>query len=159
MAVSTIQNASLASGVPGYANLPAGSVLQVVNATYSTETETSSGSFVDTGLTVSITPSSATSKILVIANMNGVGKNSNNTTVRLALIRNSTSIGTTYDSGYNGSTSSNYIGSADLVVLDSPATTSSTTYKVQFLSASANPSARICSSNSISTITAMEIAA
>ena len=48
------------------AALPAGTVLQVVNATYSTQVDTTSGSYVDTGLTASITPSSSTSKILVL---------------------------------------------------------------------------------------------
>ena len=41
----------------------AGQVLQVVNATYSTSTGTSSSSYVDTGLTASITPKFSTSKI------------------------------------------------------------------------------------------------
>jgi hypothetical protein len=136
-----------------------GRVLQVVQGTYSTETETSSGSFVDTGLSVSITPTSSTSKILAILNMSGVGKNTNNTTVRIGLVRSSTNIGTAFDGGYNNSTTANYIGSVDIIVLDSPATTSSTTYKAQFLSAGGNAAARIGSSNSISTLTLMEIAA
>lgn len=138
---------------------PAGTVVQVVQGTYSTETETSSGSFVDTGLSASITPTSATSKILAILSMTGVGKNSNNTSVRLALVRGATSIGTTYDAGYTGTATASYIGSSDIVCLDSPATTSSTTYKAQFLSTGGVASARICSSNSFSTLTLMEIAA
>ncbi len=43
----------------------AGTVLQVVNATYSTQLSTTSTSYVDTGLSASITPTSATSKILI----------------------------------------------------------------------------------------------
>ena len=138
-------------------NFPAGSVLQVVQGSYSTETETSSASYVDTGLSVSITPTSATNKILAILNMNGVGKNTNNTSVRIALIRGSTNIGDSRDIGYTDSTQPNYIGSASVIILDSPATTSSTTYKAQFLSTGGNAAARICSSSSTSTITLMEI--
>ena len=59
--------------------LPTGSVLQVVNATYSTESAISSSTFADTGLTANITPSSSTSKILVFVDIVGVFKNTNNT--------------------------------------------------------------------------------
>jgi hypothetical protein len=146
------------TGISAVQKLPAGSVLQVVQGSYGTETETSSASYVDTGLSVSITPTSATSKILAILNMNGVGKNSNNTSARIALVRGSTNIGDSRDIGFNNSTNPSYIGSADVIVLDSPATTSSTTYKAQFLSTSGLASARICSSSSTSTLTLMEIA-
>ena len=68
MAISTIQNASLASGVPSAAKLPAGSVLQVVSAMQTTSFSTTSGTFTDIGLSASITPTSATSKIFIISN-------------------------------------------------------------------------------------------
>ena len=67
------------------ASLPTGSVLQVVNATYSTYTTTSSSTFADTGLTATITPTSATSKILVLLNVNGVAKETGNTGCALRL--------------------------------------------------------------------------
>ena len=52
--------------------LPAsGKVLQVVSFTSSTEVTSSSASYVTTGLEVSITPSSASSKIFIIANTQG----------------------------------------------------------------------------------------
>ena len=43
----------------------AGNILQVVNGTYSTQTTSSSSTPADTGLTATITPTSASSKILV----------------------------------------------------------------------------------------------
>ena len=49
-----------------------GKVLQVVNATYSTYTSTSSSTFADTGLTATITPTSATSKILVNVSLSNI---------------------------------------------------------------------------------------
>jgi len=51
------------------AQLPAGSVLQVVRATDTTDRSTSSSSFVDTGMSVTITPISASSTIYVVANV------------------------------------------------------------------------------------------
>jgi hypothetical protein len=56
MALTKVQTGMLGSGA----------VLQVVNATYSTYTSSSSSTFADTGLTASITPSATSSKILVI---------------------------------------------------------------------------------------------
>ena len=55
--------------------LPTGSVLQVVNVTYGTFTTFTTSTFVDSGLTGSITPSNSTSKILVQVNLAGCGKN------------------------------------------------------------------------------------
>ena len=54
--------------------LPAGSVLQVVNTTYSTYSTFSSSTYADTGLTASITPSSSSNKILVLVHITGMGK-------------------------------------------------------------------------------------
>ena len=137
----------------------AGAVLQVVRGTFSTETETSSSSYTDTGLTASITPSSATSKILVMVTMAGCGKGTNDTSLRLRTLRGATAIDTSNDIGYTGSSATNYIGTVSINILDSPATTSATTYKTQFSSGGNSARARICSSGSTSYITLMEIAA
>lgn len=69
MPVSQIQNASLASGVPSAAKLPAGSVIQTVYAAYSTSTATNSATPVAIGPQISITTTVANSKILVSASM------------------------------------------------------------------------------------------
>jgi hypothetical protein len=169
MPVSTIQNASLASGVPSAAKLPAGSVLQVVSTTKTTTFSTTSTSFTDvTGLSVSITPTSAASKILVICTM-AVGHASSRT-ASANLVRNSTTICqptptqayTATKNAYvaNGDTTS----SADFHFLDSPATTSATTYKVQVCT-NIGDNAMVVGNrtpgndmNSASTITVMEIA-
>lgn len=144
-------------------NKTVGTVLQVVNATYGTVVSTTSSTFVDTGLTASITPSSSTNKILVLLSLNGVGKNANNA-VGLRLVRGSTNIlGIEGILLYTNSTAVNY-ASASTGYLDSPATTSSTTYKVQIMAA-ANVSAVYINnyynaqSEVNSTITLMEIAA
>jgi hypothetical protein len=130
----------VASGVPSWA-APAGGggkVLQVVSTTYSTATTLVSTSYADTGLTLNITPTLATSKILVLvsqpvrseraATQNGVG---------IKLSRGATSIYTLGDSDGRGLTTT--ANGTDFTAvnttvtwnyLDSPATTSATTYKI-----------------------------
>lgn len=138
----------------------AGQVLQVVGATYATQVTNSTGTYADTGLTATITPKFSTSKILVCVNQNGVTKTTNDTAVDLQLLRTSTVLAKL--GNYIGNTSSgatNSIGSVSIEYLDSPATTSATTYKTQFLSASGNASAVVQYAGGVtSTITLMEIA-
>ena len=148
------------------ATLPTGSVLQVVSADYGTETSTTSTSFSDTGLTASITPTSSTSKILVMVCQNGVNKDAGNAgnAVRLNLLRGSTIILNISDlSSYTGSSVVN-VTSNSAYYLDSPATTSSVTYKTQFASRISGQVSIVQSYGSNagytrSTITLMEIAA
>ena len=141
-----------------------GVVLQVVNATYGTATSTSSSTYSDTGLTVSITPKFSTSKILVFVNLASCGKSTGNTFISARLLRNSTAILGFDDSAVytNGGSTEEYIGSISTTYLDSPATTSATTYKVQFASgfnvASVRINANIALNSPSSTITLMEIA-
>jgi len=140
---------------------PAGTVIQVVNSAYSTQTTTSSSTYADTGLTASITPKFTTSKILVFVNM-PVLKETNNTSGGFKLVRNSTDL-ITLDTlaGYTNSTLSVGLGSVSTSYLDSPATTSSTAYKIQFKSANNNALITVNANGYgaiTSTITLMEIA-
>ena len=142
----------------------AGLVLQVVNATTSTQTTVSTSTFADTTLTATITPKFATSKILVLVNQNGVGKETNDTLIYLRLLRGSTTIVNIERYGsHTASGASNFIGSCSTSYLDSPATTSATTYKTQFASQANNAVIYVQAAsggiNSTSTITLMEIAA
>jgi hypothetical protein len=156
-----ISTSSTGQSIPKAA-LPTGSVLQVVNAVYSTITTSSSQTFIDTGLTATITPTSATSKILVLishpTNSKNTGSAAND--LGLQLVRNSTSISIFGISlGYNNSNTPAYF-SASHTHLDSPATTSATTYKTQFKNHDFNgASATVQADSTPSTITLMEIAA
>jgi hypothetical protein len=145
----------------GYGAMPTGSVLQVVNVIYSTDTSTTSTSFVDTGLTASITPKFSTSKILVNATVNGVGK-SGSTQIAFKLLRGSTSLFNFESSAtYTAANDNNFTGSSGVQYLDSPATTSSTSYKVQFRSvggATIYAQGNGAGDGSTSSITLMEIA-
>ena len=118
----------------------AGNVLQVVSTAKTDTFSTSSTSYTDiTGLSVSITPTSASSKILVFVQfgqlaINGTNKNA------LRLMRDSTAINVGAASGSRtpATISYNSFGvddgyPANVVFLDSPATTSATTYKMQTL--------------------------
>jgi hypothetical protein len=142
----------------------AGNILQVVNVAYSTEATSSSSTFADTGLTATITPSSSSNKILVLVNQNGCFKSTNDTQIRLRLLRAATNI-LDFErlAGYTNSVASSGVGSCSLCFLDSPATTSATTYKTQFASANNNAEVRVQINSggapSSSTITLLEVAA
>ena len=142
----------------------AGNILQVVNATYSTSVSSSSSTFADTGLTATITPSSATSKILVFANLNGVYKTTNNTAASFRLLRASTVILLFEDLGGANNTITSNAAAVSTCYLDSPTTTSATAYKIQFASAANNASVLVNNyystiNGSTSTITLLEVAA
>jgi len=144
----------------------AGNVIQVVNATYATQVNSTSGStWVDTGISATITPTSSSSKILVLVSANGLQKNNTlngGTAVSLQLLRVSTvitNIGN--DNSSTDSVSPRYnTTSASTSYLDSPSTTSSTTYKVQFNNArDAADTVTVQFNGARSTITLLEIAA
>ena len=125
-------DSSEATGLKWAAPAGGGKVLQVVSTTYSTQATSSSGTYADTGVSLSITPSSASSKVLILLTNfwekdNGSGDNA----IRYNLVRGATQIHESYLNGYT-STSMRLIGSYSLQYLDSPNTTSSTTYKTQF---------------------------
>jgi len=134
-----------------------GHVLQVVSVTTTAYNNTTSATYIDSGLTLSITPSSSSNKILVFANVNGTRK-ANNTALRLQLVRGATVL-SIFDTiiGYTNTTTTNSVGTSGLSYLDSPATTSSTTYKIQF-SSSDGASVVELNAGASSTITLMEVA-
>ena len=163
-------NSYVVSVASGSKLVQPGSVLQVVSTTKTDTFTTSSSSMVDiTGLSASITPSSTSSKILVIANIyascNGSGFN------LLNLVRDSTNLALGVDGTVENVTAASYVGDTNMQYalqentihyVDSPASTSSLTYKIQM-----NPSGNTGTINRraqstyvgvSSTITLMEIA-
>ena len=140
-------------------------VLQVQVGTTATTASNSTTTLADTNLTVTITPSSASSTILVYVAQNGVRKSSGNVGngVLLALLRGATNL-TYFGTGaaFTGTTLENVVSSS-LVYLDSPATTSATTYKTQFSNALAAAAVSVQYSIGVGTptsyICAMEISA
>ena len=139
--------------------LPGGSILQVVNANHSTGVNNSTTSYIDTGLTATITPTSASSQILVLVNQTGLFKTGADTWLLLKLFRNSADI-STFGAviGYTNPTAENPVGCCSCCFLDSPATTSSTTYSTKFANQTGAGQVGVQRNGSMSTITLMEIA-
>jgi hypothetical protein len=138
-----------------------GSVLQVVNVTYSTTTSTSSGSYQETGLTASITPSSATSKIAVVGTINGVGTGAVDTGATVSLYRGTSStilIVGQYFAAFSTASTNNQVN-VPFVYLDSPNTTSSVTYGFAFYKSTGTGSVSVQGNTSVSSVMLMEIAA
>jgi hypothetical protein len=108
-------------------------ILQVVTAQYSTGVTNNTNVLADTGLTATITPQSATSKVLVIVNHQGVTKETGNagSAAAFVLLRGATSILSINGHLYSA-TNSEVHADWNCIKLDSPATTSATTYKTQF---------------------------
>lgn len=158
---TTGQILTVSGGVPAWAS-PAGGgkVLQVVNATISTTATSSSSTYADTGLTATITPTSASSKILVLVSQNGIQKAVQDTFVKLRLLRGASQIlEFEVQAANTGTTTTNEIGASGANYLDSPATTSATTYKTQFANGAAAGFVRVQNGVCSSSITLMEIGA
>ena len=136
-----------------------GKVLQVVQGTTTTNTSSSSSAYADTTLEATITPTLATSKILVLVAQNGLKKNSGDASngVNLRLFRDATAIASTYNAGENGVNQRQVIGSGTIIKLDEPATTSAITYKTKFANDSSVASISVQGNSDLSSITLLEI--
>ena len=154
-----VADSAEATGLKWAAPAAGGKVLQVVQATASTNFNTTSTSYVDvTGLSVSITPSSATSKVLILHQGNMLAETSSGgSTASARLLRGATAISTL--TTVANISSGNYGIGLNFAYLDEPATTSSTTYKIQAKADSANDGLYYMYNNSMNTILALEIGA
>ena len=133
-----------------------GKVLQVVSGTTTTSASTTSITFADSGLTASITPSSASSKVLVLLTQ-FCGKTGDAST-NLRLFRGATQLTEVLYIGDTGSALSQNLGYA-LSYLDTPATTSATTYKTQYASGGGGGTAFVQRNSNLSSIVLLEIGA
>ena len=123
--------------------LPAGSsggIIQVKMGTFTGKFNTASSTMVDSGLSVTITPTRSDSKILVQVSLGSLSNNERQKRAFMNIVRDSTNVlvgdaATGHEVTAALSTRSsddNYIQvPVSFMVLDSPATTSATTYKVQ----------------------------
>jgi hypothetical protein len=140
----------------------AGNVIQVVQGT-ATNASTTSSTFVTTGLSASITPSASSSKILVLAVLADVYNGSVAQTGTFTIVRGSTNIapsgsGANQCFGYYWTNASQpYQHTVSFNYLDTPATTSSTTYTIHF--ATSGGSLNTALNGQTNTIILMEIAA
>ena len=172
--VDQINNAAGTSAITidsnGNALMP-GHVVQVKNALKTNKQTITSTLFIDiTDLSVSITPSSTSSKIIVIANLH-VGHDTINYCL-CNIVRDSTAIGQPSGSNLYPATMNSYTGdnvsgglaimNSGMTLLDTPNTTNATTYKIQArtTSGTATINGRPANGNgaTVSSITVMEIA-
>ena len=154
---AVLTTASGGQSIPKAA-LPTGSVLQVVNSVYGTNVSTSSTTYVTTGLNASITPTSSTSKILVFCQLS-LDAQSTPSQGYLTIYRGATDLFTNNKGFQLYSALSRIMGGYFIQYLDSPATTSSTTYTVYFRQTSGSYTIAINQDSTNSVITLMEIAA
>lgn len=135
-----------------------GKVLQVTTATSTSSFSTSSGSFVTTGISASITPLFSTSKILVLFSAYNMVQ-TGNMAPALTVYRGATPLDTTGFAQLYATVGVTSTGAASGVYLDSPATTSSTAYTLYFRNQNNNGSVTLNSSNGLISIVLMEVAA
>ena len=131
-----------------------GKVIQMVTATYSTRFTTTSTTYVDTGMSATITPTSASNNILVMHNGN-YDQSASNAQVNIRILRGATNIKTYNSWGFTNN--SIFRGNMTLLKTDSPATTSATTYKIQ-ISNDVGATIGAQYNNEESTIILMEVA-
>jgi hypothetical protein len=135
-----------------------GKVVQIVYASTTTGTTSSSSTYADTTLTGTITPTSASNKVLVMVSHNGCEKTTNDTSIGMRLFRGATNISQiAVDAGKTSTNTRNNFNMISINVLDEPATTSATTYKTQFNSQGNNATTVVQQNNSQSTIVLIEV--
>jgi hypothetical protein len=156
--LTTLNASNISSGTLNSARFSGGKVLQVVQAEDSTELDLSSNTYTDVGLSASITPSATSSKVLVfwtvhsrfMTTISGFGTR---------LVRGSTNVWTTTRHYYIYTEDNNNDRHSTMFnYLDSPSTTSATTYKIQVATESSNQVLFNANDNQ-SIITLMEISA
>lgn len=128
-----------------------GSVLQVVNGTISTAQSTSSASAQNSGLNAIVTPSSSSNKVFITIS-SVCGQNYSGRSEFLYLYKNGAQV-------FRYELFLNTVSSIPITItyLDSPATTSATTYALWFSADGLGP-ASVSIGNTVSSITLMEIA-
>jgi hypothetical protein len=159
-----------------YSDYTSGSVIQLTSVTKTDTFTASTTTYTDiTGMSASITPTSASSKVFVLVNIQGAN-NVDVDTATMRLMRDSTAIAIGDAAGsrvvgtaaLSGGADPNVMSTNSISFLDSPATTSATTYKIQgrsnqtaaafFINRSRFDTDGTVAVRGVSTITLMEIA-
>jgi hypothetical protein len=163
---STSDVLTVVAGVPGWvAPAGGGKVLQVVMGETNVTVNNASAAFATTGVSASITPSSASNKVLMFITLNGMAKRTGNTGagVNVAIKRNGSFLnnpGTSQNFAQSGLRTDSSLynrGSISVNYLDSPASTSAQTYEIFFEDPTGTGEAQ--AGNSASVIILMEIGA
>lgn len=162
--ITNLSNGTASTDAAAFGQLK---VIQIISATNSTAASIGSSgasqTYVDSNLTATITPTSASNKVLVVVfhrfkvNANG---STTEASVKCKIVRASTSIKETFNAfGVQGLTADvAYAGYTDMV-LDAPATTSSTTYKTQVANYQGAGLVSTCPDGDVETILLVEVVA
>ena len=149
----------LQSQINSKLNLAGGKILQIVSATHATSTSTTSTSAVTTGLSATITPSATNSRVLVLATTPAGSANAG-LWIGIFSLHRGTFPGTSLGEFASLFTSHTSLQSpVSIQYLDSPATTSATTYTLGMRVANSNGSVNAQGNNYIGVMTLMEVSA
>ncbi len=110
-------------------------ILQIVQAGNTTLTVNDTSTYATTGIAATITPSATSNKVLVWVNLGGCGKSNGNSSSHfyVRVMRGTTDIGLIEGAaGYQNLAQTLYVGNITGLLLDSPSTTTATTYTVEF---------------------------
>jgi hypothetical protein len=158
---TTGQVLTVSGGVPVWSS-PAGGgkILQVIQGTSTTFVGSSTTTFIDSGLSASITPSATSSRILILtAQLYAKTSGNSNNRVKTQMVRNSTVIAGMSTDALDTGTALRNVGFISYHYVDSPNTTSATTYKVQFANDFTSAQVFVNGFPDTSTIILMEIGA
>ena len=144
------------------AAVDAGKIAQVVQDSHEAETNVTSDSFTGINLSVNITPSATSSKVLVMVSLEGVGQHSGGTGGACRITKGGSELKQfTNSSADDNNTSENFYASSETCVyIDSPSSTSQLTYAVEAKRRTSSGAWRMnAESSSFSSITVWEILA
>jgi len=151
MAIS-IQSAVAAAG--------GGKVLQVLQDTANTSISNSTTTYAATGLSQAITCATASSKVLVLVSLPIFkSETADSNALGIQIKRDSTAILTTPDVVHYTETTMRLFGTWSYAFLDSPSSTSSLTYTVNFRNRTATSAVQVCYESSPASIILIEIGA
>ena len=153
-------DSSTATGLKWATPAGGGKVLQVVYSSYSTNASNSTTTYADTGLSATITPTLATSKVLILLHQAGCAKQAGDSVsgLEIQLLRASTEIlKPSYNAGATNTSLRNVVSMVSAACLDEPSTTSATTYKTRFRNVTNSASVDVQYQSATSTIVLMEI--
>lgn len=137
-------------------------ILQVVQAGNTTLTVNDTSTYASTGIAATITPQATSSKVLVWVNLGGCGKSAANANNHfyVRVVRGSTDIGVIEGAaGFTGAAGTLYVGNITGLLLDSPSTTSATTYTVEFRNNVNSPRVERSANSTYSSIVLAEVSA
>jgi|13_taG_2_1085334.scaffolds.fasta_scaffold14693_2 hypothetical protein len=159
-ASGTASSSTFLRGDNSWAAAGGGKVLQVVNTVYCSESNSTSSSYADLGMSATMTCASSSNKILVIVDLQGIRHYGGDTSLNAYLQKDSSNwklMGIRLSNFDTGTPAANSVGGTGGSFLDAVGDTSAHTYKIIFSNRAGTGTVRINDDNACSSITLMEI--